>query len=182
MRTYEHRTAAACGKFALTSTSSSFVRATPGRRRGKIQGRADDVCFKHGSKNPCSSVAPKNLTAPIRLRQSDSRDRVTAASSFVQSTIPTQRSVASTVLTAAVTWRAALLGSSAASHWLRDPIQAAGRYTYFAGAPVPLKSPPNARCRFTRSRRRDARTFVFSILAARFSPARRMIVNMSVWP
>jgi hypothetical protein len=53
---------------------------------------------------------------------------------------------------------------------------------YFSGAPVPWKSPPSARYRFTRSRRREARTCVNCTFAARFSPARRNVVNMSIWP
>src|SRR4029077_1771986 len=54
--------------------------------------------------------------------------------------------------------------------------------THFPGAPVPWKSPPRARYRFTRSRRREARTCVNWTFAARFSPVRRRTVNMSIWP
>src|SRR5438874_12418042 len=50
------------------------------------------------------------------------------------------------------------------------------------GAPVPAKSPPRARYRFTRSRRREARICVYWTFAARFSPVRRRTVNMSIWP
>src|SRR5437016_3848058 len=50
------------------------------------------------------------------------------------------------------------------------------------GAPVPSKSPPRARYKFTRSRRREARICVSWTFAATFSPVRRKMVNMSICP